>query len=419
MEVGFQSIEGESVVMRERSTLDIPPDRWRRLAASPKFWKLVADGIVNVQVAPSGGAKILSFGWIGRAFIGDYLFEITEKVSGSAMVLLDHLWTRDVRSPRVDGIVGRDPVGIARIVERFVILVTSFVSRGLLRAYSSELRRSPLACGKLRLPETLRLRASGMGHILVTEQPKLSTRVDINTAIALALTEVERLAKVGLIPEVLVGQVRRLAMLFGEARDHRISSLNRRGRIAWIERVRTNCGISQAQVILDFALLILARGGFMGEADGRAADCSYFLNLELPFERAVRHCLRGAGHVVSVVDGRRRPASLASDTSEFKANPDFVLNLDSSEVVIGDAKYKEASLDLRPEPADLYQLLCHATAYTARTAFLLYPGESYRMKKLGNFRAGVAVFIGTLSVTSLEIDCHRFIEDITGHGVCR
>ena len=131
---------------------------------------------------------------------------------------------------------------------------------------------------------------------------------------------------------------------------------------------------------------------------------TWFLNLENLFEAAVRNVLAGlCDHGVKVYRGGEAPQAIFNkENKEYRANPDIVIASSAEEPHVGDVKYK--SFDGSAASGDVYQLLVHAEAFGAKSAFLIFPGESYSVRKLGASRGGIDTAFFSIRVQHLRED---------------
>jgi 5-methylcytosine-specific restriction endonuclease McrBC regulatory subunit McrC len=98
------------------------------------------------------------------------------------------------------------------------------------------------------------------------------------------------------------------------------------------------------------------------------------------------------------------------DIPTFAASPDLLLKFGTEVCILGDVKYKQFNGD--PESHDLYQLLVHADTYDATGAFLLYPGASYSVRRLGTSASGIQVWLATLDIRSIAAGLAEFMVEI-------
>jgi 5-methylcytosine-specific restriction endonuclease McrBC regulatory subunit McrC len=138
------------------------------------------------------------------------------------------------------------------------------------------------------------------------------------------------------------------------------------------------------------------------KAIGRASPRSWFLNLETLFEAAVRNVFSAQiGKAGTVHNGRNIPAAIfLSSASQYRANPDVVIKLQTGACAIGDAKFKVP--EQTAAPSDIYQLLTHASAFGASEAFLVYPHDAFGVLDLGLSKTGARVRLFTVDIRCLS-----------------
>lgn len=76
-------------------------------------------------------------------------------------------------------------------------------------------------------------------------------------------------------------------------------------------------------------------------------------------------------------------------------------------MTVGDVKYK--SWAGSASAPDLYQLLVHAKTYDAERCFLVYPHDTFGVKRLGVASTGCDTWLFTVDVRALESDLPRLL----------
>lgn len=164
---------------------------------------------------------------------------------------------------------------------------------------------------------------------------------------------------------------------------------------------------------LQLARMVIAGKGIELRALGADVALSSFLvNMETLFERYVRKVLASRLAGTTVLDGNGEGAKpLFDDRREPPANPDVVVRRPSSEVLIGEVKYKaHESRD------DLNQVLAYALSYRAPVIVLVLPAESHDERGLSDigYIAGVRLcrYRFDLAADDLEIEESQFANTV-------
>jgi 5-methylcytosine-specific restriction endonuclease McrBC regulatory subunit McrC len=137
---------------------------------------------------------------------------------------------------------------------------------------------------------------------------------------------------------------------------------------------------------------------------------SWFLNLEVLFERAIRQRLGAiTASTVSVNKGSPSTTPVFDQTSSLIANPDLILTSPDA-VIVGDVKYKNWTGTAAP--SDIYQLLVHAAAFDAGTAFLIYPSDHFEAKNLTLAATGSTVWLFAMDVRKTDASLSTVCEQL-------
>lgn len=304
------------------------------------------------------------------------------------------------------------------VVTAFCNAVRRYVSDGREAQYVHKREISSFVRGRIDVADTAMLRARGLGHLVSMSGPMLSRATTLNEVLSLTLRLLElRISSQGL-PEALVAEVRTLAMAFQDCRRWNplgyspVNVLNHIDELLAVEQSESR------RHLLLFLRVTLAQQGFgVGEIVGQLPD-TWFINLELLFEHAVREVLReGIGSKGRVCrGGEQRAQVFTGRRSAFMADPDIVIQSPSGSIV-ADAKYKTMSESTAH--SDLYQLLVHAAAFGAERAFLVFPGSECAVRALGTSVTGVDTYLCAVRLGDLRADVCSIVKCITSAEMCR
>ncbi len=400
------AVTGHLQIIRvpERGTVDVPIEAWREASRSPVFWNLVERGVVTVGQLRGGRVRLTGGCYVGRSQVADGLvLEVHEKVAGSLAALLHFASGSDFR---VEQFVGRrSELGplIALLVTQFVAAVRRYAARGRLFTYTKLSMKGSLVGGRLDVTRTTRLWARGLRHQAAFDKNVVTFDLPVNRAVCSALREIERIDQLVRLPPGAIASVRTMALLFDDCRNADLLLGTRTDVVRRVERLAESASDQDVADMLALAAIILSRESFEFESSLReTAPRSWFLNLETLFERAVREIIRAAvGPHGSVVAGRSSPSPIFPPRSDvFRANPDLVIRQEASSPCIGDVKYKQ--WDRFPSTSDVYQLLVHASAFGAKQAFLVFPGDDFEVQVLGDAVTGARTSTYGVDICALE-----------------
>lgn len=404
----------ETIRLPERGSVDVSAHVWQKLAKSASFWALVEREVVRARQVAGGKARLLGGCYVGRSQVAeDLVLEVHEKVTGSLSALLDFAYGSDFRIERL-----RSPstdLGdlVALLASHFVEATRQYAARGRQFGYITKPMRGSLVGGRLDVTRTLQLHARGLRHLAAFEKNAITFDLPINRVLLAALREVDRMQTLIPIPSDIVVKARGMAMVFDDCRGPEVLFGRKADMVDQADRLGTTAKDRGTSDLMALAAIILSNESFeQGVPQRGIAPRAWFLNLETLFEKAVReamsHALQG---VAMVTTGRSKPARIFTEHQNFRANPDLVVKQsDTDRVMAGDVKYKRWSGS--PKTPDVYQLLVHASAFNARRAFLVYPGESFETVEFGTASTGAVTTAYTLDVRDLPHQIGLLLEDL-------
>lgn len=397
-----------TVRVSERGHSSLSRDEWRSLSSEQGFWRLVQRDVIGVSF---NGNRIQLDGncYIGRAQLGDITLEIDEKVPGAAATLLDFATYTSFRQEPLKSPATELGDLVVIIVRAFLTALRRYVSRGREAHYVAVREQGPTMAGRLDLTQTLALRARGLRHVMAFHRTVLLRNTLKNRVLYAALREVDKIAsRVGL-PQSDIATVRALSLMFEDCVDSEVLFRGRERFVGYTEVLLADSRHVADRDLISLAGVILAHLSFEYDAPipGRV-PLTWFLNLETLFQTAVLRLLgaltRGSATVTS---GRGDHRVFPAVDTEYKARPDYVVRYTNGSSVVGDAKYKEWTGAAAHH--DVYQLMAHASAFQAKLAFLVYPGESFEVRDLGESASGIRVLLFVLQIADLSSSVKRVL----------
>jgi 5-methylcytosine-specific restriction endonuclease McrBC regulatory subunit McrC len=403
----------QTVHVRERSSAALAEAAYRRLEASPAALSLVDAGILSFIRSRSIPFGVRAGPFVGRANIDPELtISVDEKVDGTLRSLLAFALPADIRTAAAPSFVDADSPVLELFASRFLDELGRHLVRGRVKEYRQRAETSSVPRGRIDLRATLNRRAHGRFDRVAYHRPVLSANIPINRVFALALRAVDAYASVAPTSSAMRVRARRLSTLFDDVPVADLlrstpSSLRRLTERALAD-VRSTDEIRRA---LEYGrALILYLGAWSDTRDAELPE-SYFANLEVLFEEAVRAVL---GEVLgrAVTKGGALKQSLFVDVEDaYLVDPDLVaLRDDGTPLLVGDVKYKD--LVGTPDHADIYQLAAHAHALSATRAVLVYPGGTPHLERLGTTTAGVEIWWAVVRAVELPVDLEATVGQV-------
>lgn len=378
----------------ERGSTRITSAQWKSIADQSGFWELVGAGIIGVETDKRGGWQLNGNCYVGRAQLGNVIVEVHEKFPGSFQRLLS---LGELTAPKITAAPSSTTSlddSTPFLISLFLDAARKYLSGYKVTQYDETLERGVLASGRLKLRETIQLRARGISHQIAFSKQKLSADNPINRVIYAALRQVEQISQTVTITKKDVATARALSILLDECRPSVWRAVPGSLQQAAIRELQRKFSSEVSNEATSLAVAVLDSSGFGGTIGAtRSVDRSWFVNLETQFEIAIRKGLANqlASSVYSVTRAISRPALFEPDPGRYRANPDFVVQEHDTAIAIGDAKYKH--FQGWPNSADVHELIAHAAAYKASTAFFVFPTEKKLLaKNLGVSATGCDVW---------------------------
>jgi 5-methylcytosine-specific restriction endonuclease McrBC regulatory subunit McrC len=384
----------------ERGGLDISRDVWAPLRESDDFWKLVERKVLSATALPGGGARLAGSAFVGSAICGDIRIDCTEKIPGALGALLSHS-TRGIRVQPVTGPTTDSGSMIRHLVDAYLEHVLVYASKGRDWEYATRREVSSLVGGRLRVVDTVILRARGMRHRVAFDRPVVNRVTPVNRLVLAALREVETLASLSLVAETQLSRARGLAALFADCLDIEVLVGSRTRLVEQVPTLVAMARDDHVRELLSLGGALLAHSSMeAGASQTGQAPLAWFINLENLFETTIRRRLRVALQGRLSVRKGGDAVFVFPSTARLSANPDLIVEDAVTTMAIGDVKYKVWDGDV--EPSDLYQLLAHAKAFDANRAFLIYPSDSFSERRMGPSVTGADTSVFAVDVLHID-----------------
>lgn len=402
--------------VRERGSLDLDIGTFEKLVDQADFWTLVENGIVSVTRLGAHAARLHGARYVGRALVGETEITVTEKVPGSLSSLISHACGDAFRVPEAEAAATPPDELIQLLIRAFLEKVRDYVSQGINFEYGARAETGSLIGGTLDVARTVQLRTLGMRHMAAFSRPILRQDVPVNKVILATLRQVEGLAVYATIPAADIASARMLVQFFADIRDIEVLLGHRRRWVSEARALEADAVTDFERDLLALAAVILSHESF--EPDLTTLDRvprSWFVNLEMLFEEAVRKTLATiAPENLQVTNaGFYRPPIFGTTDGYFRADPDLVVKEGNTTVAVGDVKYKTWNgLSTPSLHHDVYQLLVHTAAYGGSLAFLVYAHDALDCRHLGMSATGADTWAFGLDVRDLETHLAEIL------GVC-
>lgn len=390
------------VTVPERGTSELAPAVWSALAQDHRFWRLVEDNVVQPEAGGSGHWRLRGACYVGRAVFGTIVLEVAEKFPGAFETLVTFGALRAPKLTRTPSPVTPSPGSTGILISLFIRATRTYLSGFKKVAYVRVADVGAILGGRLDVVRTARLRAKGVSHQAAFARSLLTADLPFNRCVYAALREVERLAQIANVAPHDLAAARALRLGLSECLPS-VLSLSRVD-LATLAARQASQRHPRPEIahVASLAGAVLDAAGFGGpETWKRTIERSWFINLELFFQDAVRFTLaRILDSMFQVTGPLDRPSLFDHETGRYRANPDVVIRRGKEVIAIGDAKYKDFSE--WPLSADVHEIIAHAAAYDAPVAILFYPSETgFSVRSFGQAVTGCRLW-------AFGIDFHDF-----------
>ena len=387
----------------ERGHSDIGLEAWQVLSDNPDFWRLVEQKIVSVTHLSNRDVRLTGSCFVGRIVLQEVTLEVHEKLEGSLAALLGYATFGSFRVERYDAPASALGRLLALLVRQFLLVLQAYVSQGRQFRYATKRLHGSLVGGRINMTKTISLRSRGLRHVIAFDRPVLTRVTPKNRLVAAAISEVERVSELIEVDAADLARARGLSLLFEDCKDAEVLFGEREVFVRMAQRM-LSVREERDRDLIALASVILAHQSFeYGSTVKAVAPRAWFLNLENLFQVSVKQVLGGLysrGIVRGGADSEWENRVFEKVAEEYKANPDLVLSLPSGVEAVGDVKYKVWTGSA--SPPDIYQLLVHASAYKADTAFLIFPHDAFVARDLGPSATGCRTWLFAVDVRKLK-----------------
>ncbi len=392
---------------------------------------MLADGgYVSYRRAGVGRYEIEGHHHVGRARFGDLEVQVREKVPGMLLALANaatgsQLRIEDAPSPATEfDLVSR------QLMVEFTKAAGRYIADRRKARYEYREAASPVLAGRLDMPRTMRLHATGRLGFFAYQEGRVVRNEPLDRLVLAGLESLDRAASILKLDRHTLYEARWLARALEEVRDASFLAMSRTRMLVLGDEIERDPLTTPADLdLVRLAVVALLQQGFELESwREEQVPRACFVDLEVLFEQAVRTTLQELFHGTEVDRGEiygRLMFTQGSDSS--RTNPDLVLHRDRHVLGVGDVKYKSLTSGIgekldkegaRPgkgkaERPDLYQVLIHAASLGSDRAFLVYPAEDgYTSRYLGRSATGCRTWTVQVRPGQLAKDLEAFVTEI-------
>ncbi|WP_292662757.1 hypothetical protein [Mesorhizobium sp.] len=396
------------IAVPERGTAEVTSAEWSVISNDPRFWQLVSQNIIQAEAGAAGRWRLRGNCYVGRAIVGDIMLEVTEKFAGAFELLVGLGALKGPKLLKATSPISPSTGSTVILIALFLRSVRRYLSGWKVSSYIKVPDAGALIGGRLNIPRTIRLRTRGASHQAAFERTVLTDDLPFNRCIYAALRQVERIGSVISLPHSEIAAARVLRLGLSECLPGVLSA--RPGELSDVafREAQRDHGRQELNDVITLAGAVLDAAGF-GGADTwkRSVEHAWFVNLESFFEEAIRQTIRTAlGGAATVTSAQNRPSLFRPATSRYRANPDVVISfVEPTTTAIADAKYKDFST--WPAPADIHELIAHASAYKATKALLFFPADgAFLVRPFGISTSGCQVWAYGISFQNFVGDVY-------------
>jgi len=391
----------------ERSATRISATVFRRLDSIPAFWELLEAGVVTAERRGATEVSLRAGPYVGSAAVGEFRICIEEKVPGSLASLVRCVTGASALAVNAPTFVSHDASLLSTIAESFVMEVEEYLRIGRRRVYYPRESVGGSPRGKILVGRTMRVWAAGRRDRCAFALHDLSPERFLNSLLGAAVTIVACMASGWPGCEILRRRVRTAALLFEDTDWHRMINLP----TELFDREYSLAALSFGPIegLASTARLFVRHFGIGGRLSDDAIPRSWFVKLELLFEAAVRQAMSRAAapRGLLATDWRLGLRYVISGGRRWRAEPDVVVWERGTPLAVVDAKYKDITSE--PDHGDVYQILCHASAWGVESAALVHPSIATEVRDVGISSGGVQLRLAALDVLNLHDACDRLV----------
>jgi len=332
------------ITVPERGAAEITPSIWAILSRDHRFWRLVEDNVIQPEAGGSGRWRLRGACYVGRAVFGTIVLEVAEKFPGAFQTLVTFGALRPPKLTQTPSPVAPSPGSTGVLISLFVRAARTYLSRFKRVAYIRVPDAGTIIGGRLDIVRTARLRAKGVFHQAAFDRSLLTANLPLNRCVYAALREVERLAgSVNVAAQDLVS-ARSLQLILSECLPSVLGL--RRADLAALAAHQTAEHHIRPEIkdVISLAGAVLDAAGFGGpDTWKRTIERSWFVNLEIFFQDAIRCTIAQVLDSFIVSGPQARPPLFDREKGRYRANPDVLIRQGPEVLAIGDAKYKDFS----------------------------------------------------------------------------
>ncbi|HET9162331.1 MAG TPA: hypothetical protein VFN89_02645 [Solirubrobacterales bacterium] len=390
------------------------------------FWRLVQEGYIGCRQLSPGQYEIEGQKYVGRARIDHVDLDVSEKVPGALGALAAFASGVVLRVEQQDAVSGEFDSLSRVLMAEFTSAAGEYISQRRQAAFVYRNKIGSILAGRLDMPATIRLHASGRPGLFAFQQGVVTRDRPLDRIVLGALDELDRSASVlNLAPGTLY-EARWLAGALEEVRDDAFLATTTTGFLTLIDNLGSDKNLLPKDIDLSrLATTVLLHHGFGCRTQSSTVPRALFINIEKLFEQAVYELLGEiCGHLL-VDKGEsfeRRMFTDGQDTS--RTHPDVVVHTNDEVLAVGDVKYKSLTSsrmgEERPKKegrGDLYQVLVHAASLNARRAFLIYPSDDSKdYRYLGLSATGCRMWTARVRPAHLRTDLEQLVDHVLVAG---
>lgn len=337
---------------------------------------------VEIRVGPYAGSLFMRPGLI---------LEVEELVPGTVAACLGLSRSGRRQAPQAGGGPRRIEPTLA-VAEMFVSACTEFVRTGPLKEYVQRHATLARPRGRIDIAGTVRgPMARGNRTAVVCDWRQLTEDTPLNRLLLSAAVRAERI-----LQEYGEDSRRARTLIISMAGARFFPNPTTRVHFSSRDAGET---VGLAKTLIEGVPLALS-------PEPSQEPVTAWINVERIFEEAVFELCRRSAVGAAVTRGQDDGVMLfhsKSDEPEAltkSAEPDVVVTAPGGQRLILDAKYRRSGED--PDDSELYQLIAHATAYSATAAALVTPALSRppTVRRLGRIRTGCVVEVVSVDPAS-------------------
>jgi len=418
------------IEVTERGRRQLTEQEGLALGRSESLWSLASAGYFSVRRTGRTTEEIVGHRYVGRAVSGDDELVITEKVRGALRALVGAATGAELHIEEASSPLTEFDVVSRHLMTEFTRVANKYVSERRVPRYDYRDASGPLLGGSIDIARTIRLHASGRPQDFAFSEGRVVRDSPLDRLVLGALTELDAAAPFLELDAETLYLSRTLAGALEEIRDEQFLQTTTADHLEAAYSIeRDEANLPADRDLARLASIALLHQGFeLDAALTGTVPRAWFVDLETLFESAVRTTLSSLLPEFAVDRGEEFERRMFTDgLNRSRANPDVVIHTAAGPMAVGDAKYKSLRLGLADNEddgdvggpqrkkagrPDLYQVLVHAAAVGATTAFLVYASDAtYDTRRLGISATGCTTWITEVRPSHLKADLATFVAE--------